>query len=71
MIQISLTEPEAMETLATLRIESGKQSEMSQFCVKRELSEQAKMHSQRAEELNRVANSVWRAILLQRGITEP
>jgi hypothetical protein len=71
MITITLTEPDAMETLATLKIESAKQTEHAGLCVRRQLAAQAQMHAQRAEQLNKVAEAVWRALLLQRGITEP
>lgn len=71
MITITLEEPNAWETLYALQMESARAVGQAASCVERKLPESAVLHSQRAEKLLKVSNVLQRAILLQRGITEP
>lgn len=71
MITITLEEPEAMDCLATMLCKSADAIEESKCAVRIGLADEAKLWSRRAERLNSIAQALQRAILLQRGITEP
>jgi hypothetical protein len=71
MIKLSLKEPEVFEAISLLNLDSARAIDLATHALSAGNSEEALIHSRRAARLYQIANTLQRAILLQRGIKEP
>lgn len=66
MIAINLDEPQALETLSALHLESARALDASHRCIVACAPASAKIHADRAARINAIAESVQRAIIQKR-----